>query len=90
MAMASKMKANYWGGNTDMSKIQYQGREVEATPVEIIRQEERSNEYQLADGTLLKARLVVMDISKLEGEIDANGNQVYLVNSQTITSARSP
>ncbi len=72
-----------------MSKIQYQGREVEATPVEIIHQEERANEYQLADGTLLKARLVVMDIAKLEGEFDATGNQVYIVNSQTITSART-
>lgn len=71
-----------------MAKMKYQGREVETTPVEIIHQQEHTNEYQLADGTLVKVRVVVLDIVKIEGEFDANGGPLYNVNSKTVTSAR--
>lgn len=69
-----------------MAKITFQGRQVEATPVEIIRKSDDWDIYQLADGSELKVRTVVSEILKLDGVINADGKQAYAVISQTISA----
>jgi len=65
-------------------KINFQGREVEATDVDFITRKEDFNEYQLSDGKVIRMKTVVTDIFRLEGEKDTEGNQVYQVKSTNI------
>lgn len=48
------------------------------------------NEYILEDGTTLKLKPVATNIYRLEGEYDANGNPVYIIQSSNIVSVDSP
>ncbi len=61
-------------------KVKYQNREVEAIPVEIIHQEELWNTYQLADGSQVRAKLVMSDIVRIEGEL-SQGKPIYITRS---------
>ena len=65
-------------------KINFQGREVEATDVDFITRKEDFNEYQLSDGKVIRMKTVVTDIFRLEGEKDPEGNPVYQVKSINI------
>jgi hypothetical protein len=69
-------------------KVTYQGRQVEATEVEFFIRKEDWNEYQLSDGTLVRFKTVVSDIIKIPGEVDSEGNPVYLVRSSNLVRTR--
>ena len=71
-------------------KIQYAGREVEATPVEVNQAGEKWNEYLLEDGTVLKMKLILKKILRVENEFDAEGNPVYVMQTTNVTSVTSP
>jgi hypothetical protein len=51
---------------------------------------EHWNEYLLDDGALLKMKLVVTEVVRLEGHYDAAGNPVYIVHSTNVLSADVP
>ena len=53
------------------------GRQVQATPVDVNQSGERWNEYFLEDGTVLKMKLVLKKVFKVDGEYDEEG-QFYL------------
>lgn len=76
------------GGNK--VKIQYAGREVEATPVEVNQAGEKWNEYLLEDGTVLKMKLILKKIMRVENEFDAEGNPVYVMQTTNVTSVTAP
>ena len=65
-------------------------RQVQATPVEINQSSERWNEYLLEDGTVLKMKLVLKKVYKVEGEYDEEGNPVYVMQSTNVTAVSSP
>jgi hypothetical protein len=65
-------------------KVTYQGRQVEGKPVDFLTRKEDFNEYQLADGKILRTKLVVTRIIRLEGEVAPDGSPVYLIQSQNI------
>ncbi|HXY75203.1 MAG TPA: hypothetical protein VEH58_07740 [Dehalococcoidales bacterium] len=67
-------------------KVPYQGRQVEGKPVDFLTRKEDFNEYQLADGKILRTKLVVTRIIKLEGEVSPDGSPVYLIQSQNIVA----
>ena len=71
-------------------KIQYAGREAEATPVEVNHASEKWNEYLLEDGTVLKMKLILKKILRVENEVDAEGNPVYVMQTTNVTSVTSP
>ncbi len=66
------------------------GRQVQATPVEINQSSERWNEYLLEDGTVLKMKLVLKKVYKVDGEYDEEGNPVYVMQSTNVTAVNSP
>lgn len=70
--------------------INFGGRQVEATPVEVNQSSERWNEYLLEDGTLLKMKLVLKKVLRVDGEFDAEGNPVYIMQSTNVSSITSP
>ena len=45
---------------------------------------ERFSDVRLADGTLIRIKASVVDAVRVDGEYDAEGNPVYVVQSGTI------
>lgn len=74
----------------DKVKITYGGRQVEATPIDVNQSNEKWNEYLLEDGTVLKMKLVLKKTLRIDGEYDAEGNPIYVMQSQNITTVNSP
>ena len=66
------------------------GRQVQATPVDVNQSGERWNEYFLEDGTVLKMKLVLKKVFKVDGEFDEEGNPVYVMQSTNVTSVSAP
>jgi hypothetical protein len=58
-------------------KLTYQGKEVDATEVEVISSNERWNEYQLADGKVLMFKLVVTAVYRIDGVKNPDGSTAY-------------
>ena len=61
--------------------VTYAGREVEATVLDFSVVEDGTARYRLEDGTLLRVKPVVVNVLRLEGEQDALGEPVFLVQS---------
>lgn len=71
-------------------KIEFQGQQVNAEMVEVSQAGERWNEYLLEDGTILKVKLVLTNVYRVEGQYDAEGNPVYILQSTNVVSANAP
>jgi hypothetical protein len=67
-------------------KVPYQGREVEGKPVDFLIRKEDFNEYQLTDGKILRIKMVVTRIIRLEGEKGQDGNPIYYIQSQNVVA----
>lgn len=66
------------------------GREVDATPIDINQSNEQWNNYILDDGSTLRVKLVITRISRLDNEYDVEGNPVYLFQSTNVVSVNCP
>jgi len=66
------------------------GREVDATPIEINQANEQWNHYLLEDGSTLKVKLVITKVSRIDNEYDAERNPVYLFQSTNVVSVNCP
>ena len=62
-----------------MNTIKYQGRDIEVEEVEVLTETERWNEYQLANGSVLSVKSVLMKVNKAVGEKD-----LYLISTQNV------
>ena len=67
-------------------KLNYQGRQVEGTPVDFMPRKEDFNEYQLTDGKVIKIKMVVTRIIRLEGETAPDGSPVYMIQNQNVVA----
>jgi len=74
----------------DKIKVNYLGQEVEATVVEVTQASEVWNHYLIDDGSVIKIKLVLTKVLRLEGKFDDEGNPVYLVRSTNVVSVKSP
>ena len=70
--------------------INFGGRQVQALPIEVNQSGENWNEYLLEDGTVLKMKLVLKKVYKVDGEFDPEGNPVYVMQSTNVTSVSAP
>ena len=70
-------------------KINFQGQEIWGEEVEFEVERELFNAYILHDGTKLKMKSVLTDVTRLDA-YKADGEPVYLVNSTNIVSAVVP
>ncbi len=73
-----------------MPKINYLGREVDATEVEFQTRKEDWNEYQLMDGSVIKMKMVVSQIFRIDGEYDNEKNPAYQIKSTNVAAVTSP
>ena len=67
-------------------KVPYQGRQVEGNSVDFLTRKEDFNEYQLTDGKVLRIKMVVTRIIKLEEEKTPDGHPIYLIQSQNVVA----
>jgi hypothetical protein len=67
-------------------KVTFLGKDVEATVVDFLTRKEDFNEYQLTDGQVLKMKLVVTRIMKLEGQKNPDGSQAYVISSANVVA----
>lgn len=71
-------------------KIRFKGRLVPGASVEAVESTERWSEYLLEDGTVLKMKLVITNIYRLDDERDSMGNPVYVVGSSNVLAVDAP
>jgi hypothetical protein len=64
--------------------------EVDATVVGYRTSGENWNEYLADDGTVVRIKLVVTEIVRVDGQYDQDGNPVYLVKSANVTAVSAP
>ncbi len=51
---------------------------------------EHWNEYLVDDGTVVRIKLVVTEILRVEGQYDPQGNPLYMMTSTNVTSVSAP
>ena len=69
---------------TDSPTVRIGGRDVPFAPVDLQKNAETINTYRLEDGTLLQVDTMSVDVKRLVGHTDANGNPVYVVHTTGI------
>ena len=67
-----------------MPKVPYKGQNVDGDDVSFSIVKEDWNTYQLHDGTEIRVRLIVQQVIKIPGEVDEQGNPVYVVRSNNV------
>ncbi len=70
-------------------KIRMGDQEVEGAEVTFRSGAENWNEYFLDDGTVLKVKLVLTDITRLD-QWDTEGNPLYVLRSTNVVSTSPP
>ena len=65
-------------------------RQVEAEQVDFESKAEPWSTYELTDGTILKVRVILTGVLRIEGEYDQSGNPIYVVSSQNVVQANAP
>src|SRR5947199_179917 len=64
--------------------------QVEAEQVDFEAKAEPWSSYELTDGTILKVRVILTGVLRIEGEYDQSGNPIYVVSSQNVVHANAP
>jgi hypothetical protein len=59
-------------------------------PVDIVSSKDGWSEYTLADGTVIRAKGVVLDVKKMIGQFNAEGDPVYVLQLTMVNQARVP
>ena len=65
-------------------KVIFQGKEVEATEVDVLAKDEHFNTYQLSDGHVLMFEEVLTGVQRLEGITNPDGMPAYQFQSQKV------
>lgn len=66
------------------------GQQHDATMLTFRTTAEDFNEYLLDDGTVVKLKVVVTEVARIEGMYDQQGNPAYFVNSTNVVSVDAP
>jgi hypothetical protein len=66
------------------------GRDGEGILIPVNASTENWNEYFLDDGSVLRMKVVVTEVMRVEGEYDQNGNPLYFTQSMNILSVSAP
>jgi len=73
----------------ERTKIKVGNADLDATRIGFKAIKEEWNEYQVADGTIIKLKLVVTDVFKTD-DYDQDLNPIYVVKSSNVMSVSSP
>ena len=70
--------------------VEYQGRKVPGEVLEFEAKTEGWNQYTLEDGTSLKMKLVLLDVTRVLNEYGPTGDPVYMFSAQQIVGVTPP
>ena len=59
-------------------------------PVDVVSSKDGWSEFTLADGTVIRAKAVVLDVKKLVGQYNTAGEPVYIMQMTMINQTRIP
>jgi hypothetical protein len=59
-------------------------------PVDVVSSKEGWSEFQLADGTVIRAKTVLLDVKKMVGQFNQDGEPVYELQLTMVNQARVP
>ena len=62
------------------------GNVVNGTVVEVTESTERFGQTKLEDGTIIKTKLTVIEVIRLDNKWDSNNNPAYIVQSQNVVA----
>lgn len=71
-------------------RVNFEGRDVEATELSFQVGGENWNQYLIDDGTVIRMKTVVTEVVRIDGEYDAEGNPIYLVRSSNVVAVSAP
>ena len=71
-------------------KVNYNGKEVEATEVGVLASYEHWSEAQLGDGNILAWKDVLVYVCRPEGVNNPDGSPFYYFKTSRITKVKSP
>lgn len=66
------------------------GTEVDGVEVAVESSSEHWNEYLLADGSVIRLKLVATQVVRIESEWDAEGNPLYFVQGTNVMVVSAP
>lgn len=66
------------------------GSEIDGQIVSFQTGGEHWNEYLVDDGSVIRVKLVATEIVRIEGQYDAEGNPVYVLQSTNVMAVDSP
>ena len=69
-------------------QIEYQGKLIEVTEIEVLTENEKWNEYQLADGKILSIKTILLSVTKAKSEITQGGSPLYLTKTQQVVKVK--
>ncbi|MBM4294016.1 MAG: hypothetical protein FJ126_03820 [Deltaproteobacteria bacterium] len=72
------------------TKVSFQGREIEVVEVDFKVIKEEWNEYDLADGTRIRLKVVATSFARALDEFDNDGNPVYIVKTSNVLGLSAP
>jgi len=71
--------------------VKWFGQDLEFTEVPILKRSESVNEYELADGAIIRVAIPTTAVLRFEGQTDAEGNPIYWVrNGNVVSVIRKP
>ena len=70
-------------------KLNLGGKEVWGELIPVQDAKEGWSQYLLADGSIVKMKVVVTDVFRVENEYDAEGNPIYYVKSSNVVSVNA-
>jgi len=68
----------------------YEGKQVLGQQIDVESSSESWNTYKLEDGTVLKMKVVLLDVVRLDNEYDKAGNPVYQFSAHQIVGITPP
>lgn len=80
----------YTQGVARKKKVNLGGSIVDGTEVGFRASGEHWNEYLLDDGSVIRIKLVVTNVVRIDGMHDNNGDPVYTVNSTNVMGVSAP
>ena len=72
------------------TKIKLGNETVEGVSIPVISASENWNEYFLEDKSVLKMKVVVTEVVRIDGAYDNDGNPIYIAKSSNILTVSSP
>jgi hypothetical protein len=74
----------------EKKRMAWDGREVQATEHLFRAAGEFWNEYLVDDGSVLRLKIVMTEVNRLEGEYDDDGQPVYTIRSVNAMRVSAP